>query len=255
MKQIFKILLVICIIGIIYYFYKPKTPTPFSIDELLKQLELPPLYMFTLPPPTLMTMPPTVTTLYPLTEQAILKTIKGNYSTPLYSNDQFNALFKSLQSNYTIDRLANSHKNAADYPDLKCYVLYTDVFISDNVRDNKHDNYINDYDIVGAYFFLTLKDCNLTPSEISSIHYYDIIKKIVIPDNVFAKITSYWNLVDKNTTTVATKDGTIEMPTAIFMLTNYKTLDDLVHRISRYLFSNYKKRNLLSYQTLTNKCT
>lgn len=227
MNQLFLFVILIAIIGIGYYFYTKSitnsapttTIAPISSSPTVTAVVKP---LPTLPPFSIVTPPP-VTTKYPLTEQAVLMTFTQPTSIPYktkYSQTIFNNLFTSQQKDDVIRRMYTDHKNI-DTPSLNCYALYTNVFL---YPYQGVDTYSAEYDIIGAYFIMNLK--NYIP-DTSSISYYDNTKKIVISADILQQVMTYWNLKD-STNKFFFSGG--EMP----ML-----LDDFVPRLSKYLFSNY----------------
>jgi hypothetical protein len=207
----------------------------------------------TIPTIPTITVTPKQTTKYLLTEQAIMLTFSGNYSTP-YSLDIYNNLL-----NKNINKsILNSYSNSIPF-DLNCYVLHTPVFLPNPVKrqggyyDQTTGKVINNiseneeyYDIMGAYFFTNfnyllngINGTNGTPQ----ISYYDITKQIVIDSFDLYKIFN--NLNADNTYNQLAVFSQGEMPTL---------LDDFVPKISMFLFyglgvnseSSYTYKNLLA---------
>jgi hypothetical protein len=252
-----KIMLFTALVIGVYFYYKSQkqqstptaaptptptvTQTPLSLDQILTTL--------TISPSLLMTTAPPITTLYLLTEQAILLNFKAYtdnpYTTP-YSQDLFDKMFKMQQNENVLSNMYNDHKNITN-PSLNCYALYTNVFLYGYT--SAPDSYINDYDIIGAYFFTTLKNY-LSPAELSTIYYFDSIKKIMISSDICKKIAIHWGL-DSTKTSDSTN---------IFLFSNYGgNLESFVKRLSQYVLSNYKNRKKysdadMSYIKLTSLC-
>lgn len=231
------IILTIIIIVYRYKTYKPiitsppkNTLSPSVLDNLL----------------SISTKAPKITTKYPLTEQAIMLTFPGNYSTP-YSLNIFNTL---LNNNINRDVLAKYNWNPFD---LNCYVLHTPVFLPNPFKrqggyyDNQNGTIVNNltenesyYDIMGAYFFTNFY--NLLGDNSYKPEYYDTIKQIVIDREPLIKIFSNLRADNSYNQFMFFTEGEIPEP-----------LDDFVPRISMFLFyglgvnssSRYVYKNML----------
>ena len=228
MNRIFIIVVFISILIAGFYYYKKSTS---SMPQTPSPTPLIPKFVPVTPAP--------ITTLYPLTEQTILLNFQALPSNPYsttYSKEIFTDLFTKQQTKDILVKMSNDGKKIYP-PTFTCYALYTNVFTNSYISNMTPDPYAGSYDVVGAYFFATLKNY-LSPSSLSSITYYDFIKKIVIPADVLQEIMNYWNIDSKNSFFFS--GG--EMP----ML-----LDDFVPRISRYLFTNYASKTNITNQALT----
>lgn len=223
-------IIIILIIFIYYGYYKYSSPniTPLSIP----------------------TMPPFIqpTTKYNLTEQAIMLRYTGDYTIP-NSREIFNSLL-----NKNINRSILSTYNSSPF-NLSCYVLHTPVFLPDPIKrqgsyydqdtglivNNLTEN-IEQFDIIGAYFFLNID--KLVGQDNTCIPvYYDTIKKIVIDKTCLTNIFN--NLRADN----SYKQQDLFTGGSMPML-----LDSFVPKLSRFLFyglgvydkSTYTYKNLLS---------
>jgi hypothetical protein len=236
--RIFMILMTIAII--IYgawYLLKP-SPSP-STDSATSTITTGP----TKPSFIIPTVAPPLKTNYPLTEQAILLNYAAQsglpYKTPS-SQTIFNNLFTSQQLPAVLSAMKKDGKTASTQS-LQCYALYTDVF--NYGYPGIGDPYKYDYDIIGAYFFLTLKDIPGMPE--SPLSYYDTTKSIVISNNVLTQVMSYYNLVNTSYSNPRFLFSGGEMP----ML-----LDDFVPRISKYLLANYAIKNSVEWNNKKKNC-
>jgi hypothetical protein len=229
---LFAILIVITI-GVGYYFYTktPPPPPPQPLAPLSPTPSTP-----TLPPFVLPTIAP-VTTKYLLTEQVILLNFPAAPGLPyktFASQTIFDNMFKKQQSPSILTLMYKDGKSI-DPPAFECYALYTNIFT--NAYSGTNDTFSNEYDIIGAYFVMTL----LSLPNVS-LKYYDNTKKILITSDILALVMTTWALT--NPTNQFLFSGG-EMP----ML-----LDDFVPRISRYLFSNYANRMIVDYKTKKANC-
>ena len=188
------------------------------------------------------------TTKYRLTEQAILL----NYTAPSgipyeteASQTIFNKLFTSQQLPDVLKLMKRDGKTSVP-PTLQCYTLYTDVF---NYGYPGTDLYEYDYDIIGAYFFLTLSGIPNIPS--SPVTYYDYSKLLLIQKDVLKKAMAYWNLINPSGNAYDDYMG----PRFLFSGGEMPMLlDEFVPRISRYLLANYAKRNSLDWNNKKKNC-
>ena len=239
--RIFMILMTIAII--IYgawYLFKNPSSTP---DASTPQVSTPDA-ITTRPPFIIPTIAPPLTTKYPLTEQAILINYAAQSGLPYKteaSQTIFNNLFTSQQLPAVLNAMKKDGKTMASTQSLQCYALYTDVF--NYGYPGIGDPYKYDYDIIGAYFFLTLKDIPGMPA--SPLSYYDTTKSIVISNNILTQVMTYYNLVNTPYSNPRFLFSGGEMP----ML-----LDDFVPRISRYLLANYANRNYVEWNNKKQNC-
>lgn len=191
----------------------------------------PPLVIPTLTIPVMATTAP-ITTNYPITEQVIIL----NYPNPNYpyttkaSQDIIDAKFAEKQTPIVLNSMygVQTNKTPPFPPTILCYAPYTSLF--KNTYQKGLDVFEYEYDIIGAYFFLTLSRIPNLPSDV--VIYDDFTKKILITTDNLKKILDYWKCSETNQFLISG-----------LMLKGGMPLDDFVKRISRYLFPNYKNNN------------
>jgi len=199
---------------------------------------------------------PKPTTKYLLTEQAIMLTFPGNYSTP-YDRDIYSRLL-----NTNINRsILKTYPNSSPF-NLNCYVLHTPVFLPDPINiQGKYfdqntgeviDNSIENqeyFDIIGAYFFINFKyllnntNDNDPNDPNDNITYYDTTKQIIMNSTDLFRIFTNLNADSSNNQSVKFSKG--KRPSS---------LDEFVPKISMFLFyglgindiSRYVYRNMLT---------
>ena len=183
--------------------------------------------------PTTTNIPTIPKTKYLLTEQAIMLTFSGDYSTP-NSRDLYNTLL-----NKNINKsILKKYPNSTDPFNLNCYVLHTPVFLpnpiniqgkyydqsTQEVVDNSNENE-EYFDIIGAYFFINFNDLLNNQTNNSNVTYYDTTKQIIIDSNDLFRI--FTNLNADNSNNQSKKFSQGRMPSS---------LDDFVPKISMFLF-------------------
>ena len=170
---------------------------------------------------------------YPLTEQAILLKFPQPgflYKTPA-SEEIFDEKFTEKQNPSIRAKIGNKERSPIEL--LLCYAPYTNV-MAPPPPDSSATQVItpeSEYDIVGAYFFLTLSRVpNLSENPVL---YNDFTKKILINTDNLKKILDYWKCSEKNQFFIS----------SLMLKVGGVSLDELVKRISKYLFADYKINN------------
>jgi hypothetical protein len=215
-------LIVIPIVVIILYLWYTRSKTG----------NKPPLVIPRLTIPVMTTTAPIITN-YPITEQVIILNYPNlNYPyTTKASQDIIDAKFAEKQTPIVLNSMygGQTNKTPPFPPTILCYAPYTILF--KNAYQKGLDVFESEYDIIGAYFFLTLSSIPNLPPDV--VMYDDFTKKILITTDNLKKILDYWKCPDTNQSLISG-----------LMLKGGMKLDDFVKRISRYLFANYKNDNL-----------
>jgi hypothetical protein len=222
MNRVTLIVIVIIVIILLYLWYtrsktENKPPPPLVIPKLTV--------------PVMATTAP-ITTNYPITEQVIILNYPNSivpYTTKA-SQAIIDTKFAEKQTSIVLNSMygSQSNKRPPFPPTILCYAPYTTLF--KNAYQKGLDVFESEYDIIGAYFFLTLSRIPNLPSD--AVVYDDLTKKILITTDNLKKILDYWKCSETNQFLISG-----------LMLKGGMLLDDFVKRISRYLFANYKNNN------------
>jgi hypothetical protein len=240
MKKYIAVIVIVAIIGYIYYINstavmtsKP-TPAPtLSAEQVKKRMIDIPLVIPTQDPNFIKQ---TSLSIYPLTEMAIKLSFNPSSTFKQGSVSEFNRLFSTMIKEDVLNRMKNDGKNVNkpyDISFLQCYALYTNIFLNPFSEDNK-DKYQNEYDIIGAYMFLNLKSYLNNDKLFDSCKYYEATHQLYLSKDVLTTILEFTKRVETDNAFFFIN---VMLPVA---------LDDFVVRIGRYVYSNFAK----NYKTI-----